>query len=136
MLLGACGCLAPAQGAEPATGILANPELSGWASRLAGMPGYFFVVQMTTVFSSLDEARSRAPELMERHVAATREAHRRGDVVMAGAFLTPPAEGDLVQTMAVLSSAAAAHALVEADPFVKAGLVHEWTIREWANMLG
>jgi uncharacterized protein len=100
------------------------------------MPGRSFVVQMKTVFTSLDEARSKAPELMERHIAATREAHRRGDVVMAGAFLTPPAEGDLVETMAVLSSAAAAQAFVDADPFVRAGLVHEWTIREWADMLG
>ena len=100
------------------------------------MPGRFFVVQMTTVFTSLDEARSKAPELMERHIAATREAHRRGDVVMAGAFLTPPADGELVETMAVLTSAAAAQAFVDADPFVRAGFVHEWTIKEWADVLG
>ena len=101
-----------------------------------GMAGRFFVVQMTTVFASLDEARSKAPDLMEQHIANTRDAHRRGDVVMAGAFLTPPAEGELVETMAVLNSAAAARAFVDADPFVRAGLVHEWTIREWADMLG
>ena len=94
------------------------------------------MVQMTTVFRSLDEARSKAPELMERHIAGTREAHRRGDVVMAGAFLTSPAEGELVETMAVLKSATAAQTFVDADPFVQAGLVREWTIREWADMLG
>jgi uncharacterized protein YciI len=109
--------------------------VSVWAARLAGMPGRFFVVQMTTVFTSMEEARSKAPELMERHIAGTREAHRRGEVVMAGAFLTPPAEGELVETMAVLNSAAAAQAFVDGDPFVQAGLVRDWTIREWADML-
>jgi hypothetical protein len=38
--------------------------------------------------------------------------------------------------MAVLSSAAAAQAFVEADPFVRAGLVHEWTIREMGGHAG
>ena len=112
-----------------------TPAVSVSVCTLASMPGRFFVVQMTTVFTSLDEARSTAPELMARHIAATRDAHRRGDVVMAGAFVTLPGEGDFVETMAVLNSEAAARAFVDADPFVEAGLVRQWTIKEWADML-
>ena len=54
---------------------------------------------------------------------------------MAGAFVTLPGEGDFVETMAVLNSEAAARAFVDADPFVEAGLVRQWTIKEWADML-
>ena len=54
---------------------------------------------------------------------------------MAGAFLAPPAEGEPVETAAVLNSVGAAEAFVDADPFVQAGLVQKWTIREWAGML-
>ena len=53
---------------------------------------------------------------------------------MAGAFLEPT-DGP-VQTMGVLTSREAAEDYARKDPFVVAGLVEEYTIRQWANMFG
>ena len=51
---------------------------------------------------------------------------------MAGAFLDHPDEP--VRTMGVLASRDAADDYARRDPFVQAGMVSDWSIREWANM--
>jgi uncharacterized protein len=94
----------------------------------------YYVVQMTTRFSSLVDVRGSHGEVMAAHLARSRELHDQGVLVMAGAFLEP-AEGP-VQTMGVLTSREAAEDYARNDPFVTAGLVEEYAIREWANMFG
>jgi uncharacterized protein YciI len=93
----------------------------------------YYVVFMTTQFTSLDEARRVAPTEMAMHLANSRKLHDAGVLLMAGAFLDRPDEP--VRTMGVLVSRAAAEDYARSDPFVQAGLVSEWTVREWANML-
>jgi uncharacterized protein YciI len=93
----------------------------------------FYVVFMTTKYGSMAEVRERAPELMAAHLARSRELHAEGVLVLAGAFLDRPEEP--VRTMGVFTSRAAAEDYAQQDPFVRAGMVDGWEIREWANML-
>ena len=96
------------------------------------MQSRYWVVQMTTTFPSFDRVRVEAPDLMAAHIARSRELHAQGVLLMGGAFLGPPDRP--VQTMGVLTSREAAEAYAREDPFVVAGHVAEWTVREWANM--
>ena len=93
----------------------------------------YFVVFMTTSFATLDDARREAPAEMAAHLARSRELHAAGSLLMAGAFLDEPDQP--VRTMGVLASREAAQDYARNDPFVVAGHVEEWRIREWANML-
>jgi uncharacterized protein YciI len=93
----------------------------------------YYVVFMTTRLASLDEARRRAPAELASHLARSRQLHAEGTLLMAGAFLDRPDQP--VRTMGVLASREAAQEYAEHDPFVEAGMVEEFTIREWANML-
>jgi uncharacterized protein len=98
------------------------------------MQSAYYVVQMTTRFRSLADARGSHGQAMAAHLARSKELHEQGVLVMAGAFLEP-ADGP-VQTMGVLTSREAAEDYARNDPFVVAGLVEEYTIRQWANMFG
>lgn len=93
----------------------------------------YFVVFMTPDYPSIAQAQADAPELIAAHIARSRELHRSGTLVMGGAFLDHPEES--LTTMGVLTSREAAEDFVKGDPFVRAGKVRTWTIREWANIL-
>jgi uncharacterized protein YciI len=97
------------------------------------MQDRYYVVQMTTSFRSLDDVRTGAPETMAAHLARSQQLHEQGVLLMAGAFLD--GSGELVQTMGVLTSREAAEDYARNDPFVVAGQVQSWVVREWANML-
>jgi uncharacterized protein YciI len=94
----------------------------------------FYVVEMTVPFTSLTEAREKAPKALAEHVARTGELHRAGDVLMAGAFLEPDPEDGCLRTMAVCRSQKAAEEFVAGDPFVRDGTVLAHRVRPWANM--
>jgi uncharacterized protein len=76
---------------------------------------------------------SRRAPYREEHLRLAREAHRRGELLLAGA-LTEPAD------RALLVFRAAARAPVEefaqSDPYVTSGLVTRWEIRPWAVVVG
>ncbi|GGH98382.1 YciI family protein [Arthrobacter liuii] len=101
--------------------------------QIDGVPR-FYVVFMTTRFQSFPDIQREAPEQLAEHVATSKRLHREGLLLMAGAFLDRP--GEAVRTMGVLVSPDEAQHYAENDPFVRAGLVEEWHIREWANIFG
>jgi uncharacterized protein YciI len=76
---------------------------------------------------------SRRGPYREEHLRHAREAHQRGELVLAGA-LTEPAD------RALLVFRAAGRAPVEEfarnDPYVTNGLVTRWEIRPWAVVIG
>jgi uncharacterized protein YciI len=76
---------------------------------------------------------SRRSAYREEHLRLTREAHRRGDLVLAGA-LTDPAD------RALLVFRVADRSVVEDfarnDPYVVKGLVTRWEVRPWAVVIG
>ena len=89
----------------------------------------FYVVFMTTRFQSFADVQQDAPEQLASHVQTSKQLHEQGRLLMAGAFLDQP-----VRTMGVLTSYNDARHYAENDPFVQAGLVEDWHIREWANI--
>jgi uncharacterized protein len=97
-------------------------------------PSRYYVVQMTTTFASLDAVRQQAAALMAEHLEISRRLHVQGVLLMAGAFLDHPQEP--VATMGILTSREAAEEYARNDPFVRAGKVTSWTVREWADMFG
>lgn len=66
------------------------------------------------------------------HLAGVREAHARGELIMAGA-LGNPAGALLVFRGADPS---VAERFATADPYVKEGLVTSWTVRPWTVVVG
>lgn len=81
-----------------------------------------------------------APDYMARrtgfradHLALAREAHARGELVLAGA-LADPVDGAVLLFRG--SSPAVAVAFAEADPYVRNGLVRSWHVREWTTVVG
>lgn len=97
------------------------------------LPKLTYVLQVTTTFTSFDEAAQQAPEQIAAHIARSKDIHAGGDLLMAGAFLDD--DGGPLRTMAVLTTREAAEEYAKGDPFVLAGMVAEWRVREWANML-
>jgi uncharacterized protein YciI len=93
----------------------------------------YYVVSMVTKYNSLEQVKHEAPEDMAAHIARSKQFHEAGKLIMAGAFLDHPEE--LVKTMGVLTSREAAEEYAKGDPFVIKGMIREWEIREWANML-
>lgn len=67
------------------------------------------------------------------HLGRVRDAHARGEVVMAGAVGDPPDGGVLVFRG---DSPAAAEAFAAADPYVRHGLVANWRVRTWSTVVG
>jgi len=84
-------------------------------------------------YRTIEEIRAEAPEAIAAHLARSNEWHRRGILVMAGAFTSNP--GGPIETMGVLTSREAAEEYAKGDPFVLKGMVSKWYIREWANIL-
>jgi uncharacterized protein len=89
---------------------------------------------MTTRFTSMDDVRAHAPEQLAAHVARSVELHAAGPLLMAGAFTDHP--GEPVETMGVLTTRADAEDFARRDPFVIAGMVDKWEVRNWGNIFG
>jgi len=90
----------------------------------------FFVISGMT----LEDVTASAPEALAAHLKRSKELQQQGNLLMAGAFLhhTP---GEPLMTMGVFSSRDAAEAYAAGDPFVLNGMVTDWYIREWTNIL-
>lgn len=77
-----------------------------------------------------DYVERRAP-LRSAHLDLAREAHNRGDLVLAGALADPP-DGAVF----VFRSKEAAETFAETDPYVQNGLVTRWRVRTWTTVIG
>ena len=69
----------------------------------------------------------RAP-FRENHLGLVNEFHSDGRMVMAGA-LADPADGAILIFKG--DTPEAAHEFVKRDPYVKNGLITEWSVRKW-----
>lgn len=74
----------------------------------------------------------RAPYRPE-HLAYANEAHARGELIMGGA-LGEPADTALLIFRA--DSPSVAEEFARNDPYVKAGLIKEWSVRPWTVVIG
>ena len=67
------------------------------------------------------------------HLAMVREAHARGELLLAGALGDPP-DGALLVFRA--ERAEAVESFAKADPYVTNGLVTRWRVRPWTVVVG
>jgi uncharacterized protein YciI len=84
-------------------------------------------------YSVVNDFVARRAAYRDDHLRLAREAHGRGELLLAGA-LTDPAD------RALLVFRAPARSVVEdfarSDPYVTHGLVTHWEIRPWAVVIG
>ena len=80
------------------------------------------------LYDYVENAVERRAPYREEHLRLAREAHERGELVMAGAFADPV---DGAAFVFQGEDAAAAEGFVKADPYVAGGIVTGWRIRPW-----
>jgi uncharacterized protein YciI len=79
-----------------------------------------------------DYIRRRAP-LRDEHLRLAREAHARGEIVLAGAFADPPDGAALVFRA---SDQWPVEDFARNDPYIINGLVKRWKVRLWNVVIG
>lgn len=81
----------------------------------------------------VDDFVARRAEFREEHLRLVREAHRRGELLLAGALTDPTDRALLVFRAADCS---VAEDFARNDPYVKRGLVTRWEVQPWAVVIG
>jgi len=76
---------------------------------------------------------ARRATYRDEHLRLAREAHARGELVLAGA-LADPADGALLIFQG--ESPAVAEAFAREDPYVKNRLITNWRVRGWTVVVG
>jgi uncharacterized protein len=80
-----------------------------------------------------DDYLDRRPEFRSGHLKHAWDAHRRGELVVAGA-LTDPADSAVLMFNG--DDPSPAEAFARADPYVVHGLVKRWHVRAWMTVVG
>ena len=75
----------------------------------------------------------RRTAFRDAHLRMVRDAHHRGQLVMAGA-LGDPVDGALLVFRT--ESAETVEDFAREDPYVRGGLVTAWRVRPWAVVIG
>jgi hypothetical protein len=84
-------------------------------------------------YQAVDDFIARRGAFRDEHLRQAREAHARGELVLAGA-LADPANGALLIFKG--ESPAAAEAFARQDPYVRNGLITNWKVRPWTVVVG
>ncbi len=84
-------------------------------------------------YDVVDDFVSRRAPFREEHLRLAREAHRRGELLLAGA-LTDPADRALLVFRAPDRSIV--EHFVRNDPYVASRLVTRWEVRPWTVVIG
>ncbi|MGB7847880.1 MAG: YciI-like protein [Candidatus Acidiferrum sp.] len=84
-------------------------------------------------YEVVDNFVERRAPFREEHLRLAQEAHRRGELVLAGA-LAEATDGALIIFRG--DSPAAATSFAQKDPYVSNGLVKHWKVRPWSVVVG
>jgi uncharacterized protein YciI len=84
-------------------------------------------------YKTVDDYMERRAPFRAEHLALATAAHERGELVMGGALADPADAAVLVFRG---DGPAVAEAFVEKDPYVRKGLVTEWSVRPWTVVIG
>ena len=84
-------------------------------------------------YDAINDFIARRGAYRDEHLRLAREAHARGELVLAGA-LADPADGALLIFQG--ESPAIAEAFARQDPYVKNGLITNWRVRNWTVVVG
>jgi uncharacterized protein YciI len=90
----------------------------------------YFVLRYDEV---VDDYVTRRAPYRDEHLRLLREAHARGEVVMAGAVGETP-DGAIVIFRS--DSPAIAESFVRSDPYVTNGLILAWRVQPWNVVVG
>ena len=72
-------------------------------------------------------------KLIEEHLGLARAARERGELLLGGAFTDPADEALLIWAT---EDRSVVESFVQSDPYVRDGLVQQWTIRSWNVVIG
>lgn len=85
------------------------------------------------IYDLVSDYLERRADYRDEHLKLAWAAAERGDLLLGGALSEP------VDTAVLLfqgDTPAAAQAFAQADPYVTAGLVTRWRVREWTTVVG
>jgi uncharacterized protein YciI len=83
-------------------------------------------------YALVDDYLERRAALRDDHLALARQAHERGELLLAGALPDPYDRALLIWR----AEREVVERFVEQDPYVRNGLVTGWTIRPWNVAVG
>ncbi len=92
-----------------------------------------FMKYYALIYYVVDDYVSRRAAHREAHLRLAREAHRRGELLLAGAF-SDPADRALLVFRA--SDSSVVENFARHDPYVTSGLVTRWEVRSWTVVVG
>jgi uncharacterized protein YciI len=90
--------------------------------------GYFALF-----YEVVDDFVARRAEFRSEHLRFAEEAHRRGEIVLAGALAEPVDRALLVFRVA---DKQIVEEFARNDPYVTNGLVTRWEVRPWTVVVG
>lgn len=85
------------------------------------------------LYELADDYLSRRAAFRQEHLGRAAAAHKRGEIVLAGAFADPADRALLVFRTADRS---VAESFARKDPYVLNGLVKKWEVRPWTVVIG
>ena len=88
---------------------------------------------LALMYELVGDYLDRRPPLRDEHLALATDANARGELVLAGAFAEPADRALLVWAT---EDEDVVRRFVEADPYVRNGLVSSWSIRQWNVVIG
>ena len=87
----------------------------------------------TLEYETVDDFLNRRTPHRAEHLRLVRDAHARGELVLAGALGDPP-DGALL--IFRVEAPAAAENFARCDPYVTNGLITAWRVRPWHVVVG
>lgn len=84
-------------------------------------------------YDLVDDYLERRAPWREAHLKNVKEAHARGELLLAGALADPSDAAILVFRG---SSPAVAERFAQSDPYVLKGVVKSWRVRHWMVVVG
>jgi uncharacterized protein YciI len=88
---------------------------------------------LALLYDVVDDYLERRGEFRDEHLGLARAANERGELLLGGAW-ADPADGALLVWLT--DDRSVVEAFVNADPYVRNGLVRSWRIREWTVVVG
>jgi len=90
-------------------------------------------MHLALIYKLVDDYLERRTALREEHLSLARAAADRGELLLGGAFDAPPDRALLVWAV---DDEDVVRRVVDADPYVRNGLVASWEIRRWNVVVG
>jgi len=91
------------------------------------------VAYFALFYHVVDDFVARRAVFRDEHLKLAREAHGRGEIVLAGALAEPADKALIIFRGEDLEIA---RRFAERDPYVRQGLVKRWEVRPWSVVVG